>query len=49
MTGTTWALLFSPILLWTVNRGIIEREERYLEERFGGAYREDKMCVRRWI
>jgi len=34
------------ILLW---RGVISREERYLENKFGAEYLSYKACVRRWL
>ena len=36
----------SAALLWW---GVISREERYLEQKFGTAYLEYKAHVRRWI
>ena len=32
-----------------MRRGVIEREERYLERKFGGEYLNYKRWVRRWI
>ena len=44
-----WPLLFLPIVLFTMQRAVIAREERYLEAKFGGEYRGYKTRVRRWI
>lgn len=41
-------LLISPLLV-IVQKGIIEREERYLTQKFGGAYLSYKARVRRWF
>jgi protein-S-isoprenylcysteine O-methyltransferase Ste14 len=44
-----WAILFLPVALLAIQRGVIEREERYLERKFGEEYRLYKARVRRWI
>jgi protein-S-isoprenylcysteine O-methyltransferase Ste14 len=44
-----WPFLFLPVVLVIVQRGVIEREERYLESTFGDAYRKYKAHTRRWI
>lgn len=41
-------LLFGPLLL-VIQRGVIEREERYLEQKFGKDYVSYKSSVRRWL
>ena len=38
-----------PGVLIVMQRGVIEREERYLERRFGDEYRRYKTCVRHWV
>ncbi len=43
------AALLLPVVLHLVDRGVIEREERYLEGKFGDAYLRYKSRVRRWI
>jgi protein-S-isoprenylcysteine O-methyltransferase Ste14 len=43
----TLALL--PLLLSAVQRGVIEREERYLEQKFGDSYRSYRSRVGRWL
>lgn len=43
------ALLILPAVLRVMRRGVIEREESYLEGKFGDEYREYKERVPRWI
>jgi protein-S-isoprenylcysteine O-methyltransferase Ste14 len=47
--GVIWALAFLPLVLFTVDRLVIAREERYLEAKFGEQYREYKTSARRWL
>jgi protein-S-isoprenylcysteine O-methyltransferase Ste14 len=47
--GSIWEIVLAVPLLWVVNTGVISREERYLERKFGDAYRAYKVRVRRWI
>ena len=35
LANTFWAILFLPATLFVIQRGVIEREERYLERKFG--------------
>ena len=44
-----WILILTLPLALTIRYGVIEREEAYLERRFGDAYREYKSRVRRWL
>jgi protein-S-isoprenylcysteine O-methyltransferase Ste14 len=44
-----WAILLLPVALLVIQRGVIEREERYLERKFGEEYLRYKAKVRRWI
>jgi protein-S-isoprenylcysteine O-methyltransferase Ste14 len=44
-----WPLLALPAVLVVMRRKVIDREERYLTERFGEAYREYQHQVRRWL
>jgi protein-S-isoprenylcysteine O-methyltransferase Ste14 len=44
-----WAILLLPVALIVIQRGVIEREERYLERKFGEEYLRYKAKVRRWI
>jgi protein-S-isoprenylcysteine O-methyltransferase Ste14 len=47
--GSLWAIVLVVPLLWIINVGVIAREERYLERKFGDAYRAYKGQVRRWF
>jgi len=47
--GSLWAIGLVVPLMWVINTGVIAREERYLERKFGDAYRTYKARVRRWI
>ncbi|MFC3326473.1 methyltransferase family protein [Mesorhizobium cantuariense] len=47
--GSFWAIGLVVPLLWVINTGVIAREERYLERKFGDTYRAYKARVRRWI
>jgi protein-S-isoprenylcysteine O-methyltransferase Ste14 len=44
-----WAILLLPLVLWVIQREVIEREERYLERTFGEEYLTYKARVRRWV
>ena len=44
-----WPLLVLPGILLVMRRKVIDREERYLTEQFGDAYREYQFRVRRWL
>jgi protein-S-isoprenylcysteine O-methyltransferase Ste14 len=43
------AALLLPVVFHIMRRGVIEREERYLEGKFGDEYLNYKAQVRRWI
>ena len=49
LVNALWAILFLPVALLMIQRGVIEREERYLERKFGEEYLSYKARVRRWI
>ena len=49
LANALWAILLLPIVLTVMRYGVIEREERYLERKFGGEYLKYKARVRRWI
>lgn len=46
-TGLPLAVL--PGVLWMMNTGVIDREERYLERKFGTAYAQYRQRVPRWV
>jgi protein-S-isoprenylcysteine O-methyltransferase Ste14 len=47
--GSFWAIALAVPLVWVINTGVIAREERYLERKFGEAYRAYRVRVRRWV
>ena len=49
LANALWAILLLPAALLVVQRGVIEREERYLERKFGEEYLRYKEQVRRGI
>jgi len=44
-----WPLVLLPLILIALEWGVIRREERYLETKFGDPYREYRSRVRRWL
>jgi protein-S-isoprenylcysteine O-methyltransferase Ste14 len=44
-----WALILLPVVLIVIQRGAIEPEEAFLEQRFGANYISYKKKVRRWL
>ena len=44
-----WVLLLLIPVLAILQRGVVEREEEYLERQFGEAYRKYKARVPRWL
>lgn len=48
-TRSLWALVLLVVVLTVVQRGVIEREEQYLERKFGADYLRYKEHVRRWL
>ncbi len=48
-TQSAWVLFLALPLVLVIQYGVVMREEAYLERRFGGAYREYKRRVRRWL
>ena len=49
LINSLWMLLLVLPLMIVVQRGVVEREEQYLEEKFGEEYLGYKRRVRRWI
>jgi protein-S-isoprenylcysteine O-methyltransferase Ste14 len=49
MFRSIWPLLFLPLVLVVVQKTAIDREEAYLERRFGREYRDYKQRVRQWL
>ena len=49
LMNNLWIILVLVPLMLYVDRGIIRREERYLERQFGDEYLEYKRSVRRWL
>jgi protein-S-isoprenylcysteine O-methyltransferase Ste14 len=49
VSNAPWALVPLPVAIAVVDRGVIAREERYLERKFGARYTDYKSSVRRWI
>jgi len=47
--NTLWPFLLLPLVILVMQRGVIEREERYLEGHFGSDYADYKSRVRRWL
>jgi protein-S-isoprenylcysteine O-methyltransferase Ste14 len=49
VVNALWPLVFLPAVLFVIERGVVEREERYMERKFGDAYRAYRTRVRRWL
>lgn len=47
--GNWWNIILFPLLLLIVQEYIIDREEEYLNRRFGQEYLDYKSKVRRWL
>lgn len=48
-TASMTSVALLPLVLVIIHFGVIRREERYLEGKFGDAYREYRRRVRRWL
>ena len=44
-----WIAVMIPAFMFVMQKGVIEREETYLESKFGDEYLSYKKRVRRWI
>ncbi|HEX5435803.1 MAG TPA: isoprenylcysteine carboxylmethyltransferase family protein [Gemmatimonadaceae bacterium] len=49
VTNSWWPLILLPLVLLVVHYGVVRREERYLEGKFGQEYRNYTARVRRWL
>jgi protein-S-isoprenylcysteine O-methyltransferase Ste14 len=49
LVNTLWTMLLLPVILVVIRKGVIDREEQYLERKFGDKYLHYKASVRRWI
>ncbi len=49
IVNSLWMILILPAILGLMNVGVIAREERYLERKFGTQYLDYKQRVRRWL
>jgi protein-S-isoprenylcysteine O-methyltransferase Ste14 len=47
--NAVWSLVLLPIVLLILDRGIVQGEETYLEQKFGVDYLEYKNRVPRWF
>jgi protein-S-isoprenylcysteine O-methyltransferase Ste14 len=49
LAGAGWPLVMLPGVLAVVDQGVVRREEVFLEQRFGAAYRDYRERVGRWL
>jgi protein-S-isoprenylcysteine O-methyltransferase Ste14 len=49
MVDSVWILALAVPFAFVLRYGVIAREERYLDAKFGDAYRMYRMQVRRWV
>ena len=49
LVNTLWTAILLPLILFVMRKGIIDREERYLERKFGEQYLRYKARTRRWL
>ena len=49
LVSNIWIFILTPVFAVIMQKGVIEQEERYLEEKFGAEYTNYKKSTRRWI
>ena len=49
LVNSLWLVLLLLPLLIVIQLGVVAREERYLERKFGDEYLQYKRQVRRWV
>jgi protein-S-isoprenylcysteine O-methyltransferase Ste14 len=49
LSNLFWSILLLPVIVRIINEGVIAREERYLENKFGEQYKKYKERVPRWF
>ena len=49
LRNALWAILLLPLVVYVIQREVIEREERYLERTLGEEYLAYKTRMRRWV
>jgi protein-S-isoprenylcysteine O-methyltransferase Ste14 len=49
LRNALWVIFLLPIVVFVIQREVIGREERYLEDTFGEEYLDYKTKVRRWV
>jgi protein-S-isoprenylcysteine O-methyltransferase Ste14 len=47
--NSLWPFLLLPLVMLVMHRGVIQREERYLEQKFGSDYVDYRSRVPRWL
>ena len=46
---TWWGIIVLALVLIVMHQGVVQREERYLEQKFGDGYRQYRATVRRYL
>jgi len=49
LAGSGWTLALFPLFFLVIRLGVVAREERYLEARFGAPYRRYLAATHRWL
>ncbi len=49
LLNNLWIAILIPVFIFIMGKGVIAREEQYLEEKFGAQYTDYKERVRRWL